>query len=163
MPSNDTPARESYDVIVKGHVAPVMKAAGFKKAGTQWRLRGEIAWGVVNMQKSAFSSRDEISFTMNVGVRFDAAHRAAYPNAKRMWEKPPTEPECHVRERIGWFMPEPHDHWWNVVDHRDVPKIVGELVPLLREKAVPWVVATMNDAEQAAKMLEVHSSRPRTG
>jgi hypothetical protein len=115
------------------------------------------------MQKSSFSSRDEISFTMNLGVRFDALHRAQYPNAKWMWEKAPAEYDCHghAHTRVGVLMPEPHDHWWRVVDHRDVPKIVGLLVPQLRDQAVPWVLSTMKDEALAAKLVYDYSNRPR--
>lgn len=104
------PAQHRFDSMVKDHLAPLLKAAGFKKQGLNFRRRwgedGTGGWHVINIQKSQWGNRDLVNFTVNLGLACDLYTR--YQGRDPV--KPPTQPECCWRERIGFLMPERHDH-----------------------------------------------------
>lgn len=137
-----TDVERAFDRMLKEHVAPVLKLHGFRRKGLNWHLRRDAeakAWGVINVQKSAWGDRNDIRFTLNLGVRADA-------NAKDATRAPSIR-RCHESIRIGQLSPQKQDLWWKIAgDARSLDAIVngfgpllGELLPLLERNAVPWV------------------------
>ncbi|MBM2620611.1 DUF4304 domain-containing protein [Actinoplanes sp. LDG1-06] len=55
--------------MVKTHVGPPLREAGFKGSAPTWRLRspaGDVA--IVNLQKSSYNDGDEVNFYVNLAV-----------------------------------------------------------------------------------------------
>jgi hypothetical protein len=99
---------------------------------------------VINVQKSAWGTRDEISFTVNLGVRWD---EASHIFATRVGPQGPSESKCHIRQRLGILDKRPRDIWWAVDGGRWSPgegsdclkPILGTLLPLLERRGLEWV------------------------
>jgi hypothetical protein len=92
---------------------------------------------VVDIQISSFSSKDEESFTINLGV-FDPG----------VWEKcwikePPrfiNEEDCFPRIRIGQLLNEGSiDHWWVCSAKINEGELGEEIESLLEKKCLPFL------------------------
>jgi hypothetical protein len=46
----------------------------------------------------------------------------------------------HLQERIGWLMPRPADHWWDITEATDVTALTSEVSDLIATKAAPYVM-----------------------
>ena len=68
-------------------INPLLKAEGFKKAGSTWRREQDESIAVFNVQKSQWGDR---LYYINIGTYF----------RKFGTETAPTENKCHVRTRL---------------------------------------------------------------
>ncbi|GAA1654077.1 DUF4304 domain-containing protein [Actinoplanes couchii] len=62
-------AQDAFRALVRTHVAPVLRAAGFRSASPTWRLTaptGDMA--IVNVQKSWYNDGDEVNFYVNLAI-----------------------------------------------------------------------------------------------
>ena len=74
MPASPkTPAQQAFDRLITDHVAPLLKRHAYRKSALTWRLRSESppGWGVINIQKSQWGTRDDVLFYVNLGVWWD--------------------------------------------------------------------------------------------
>jgi hypothetical protein len=105
-------ARDVLNDAIRLGPAPRMKLAGFRKTRMTWHRW--CVWGcqVVQVQASAWSDRSQTSCTVNIGgyCRGDASFDGVVFDETR----PPPEVNCSMRQRIGRWMPECLDHWWEV-------------------------------------------------
>ena len=116
-------------------VRPVLRDRGWTKTGSTFHLRAREGWGVINFQKSAFGSRHETHFTVNLGVSLDrlASIRDVDPARK------PPFPFCNWQERIGFLLDSPRDTWWTIDGGTNLGDLTSEVLPLVLERALPTV------------------------
>src|SRR5258708_495552 len=93
----DPTAQETFERMVGDDIWPFLRERGFKRSkGTFHRAAG-AHWQVVNLQKSAYSDRDAVSFTINLGVARDDLRRDE--SDRREGKRPPVY-GCHFQERL---------------------------------------------------------------
>ena len=148
-----TVAQVSFARLMAETVAPPFKRAGFKKQGLNFRLQTSMSWMVFNIQKSQWNDAEDISFTGNLGVRFHEVHRLHLLEVGDLPDGPAAESNCHWRARLGDLMPEPHDHWWRVIDDRTADRAARELVPLL-DAAIVKLRAVADDVAMQKSKIE---------
>jgi hypothetical protein len=110
MARADSPAEALLADVLAQAVTPPLKAAGFRKSGTNYhRRRGETVQ-VVNVQVSRGSTWSEKEFFVNAGIAFDAiCALAGVPVLDR-----PKEYECDdrgTRDRLGALIPAAPESW----------------------------------------------------
>lgn len=138
-------AQDELKTLVSSDLQPLLKAHGFGKKGLTFYRRNPGNFGLVQLQKSRYSTSSEVTFTINVGVFSDHLQR----ELGKIWWVPevgkiPTEPSCHVRKRIGLLMPEANDVWWTVKS--DAPSALGaELCRVVQTYALPFLDARATD------------------
>jgi hypothetical protein len=148
-------AADILSVFVRTSVAPLLKAAGFKKTALTWHRRKDRAVHVINIQKSSGNSAEQMSFYVNVGVALDELCRHMDISVS---EKP-KEYECDalgVRHRIDRFVPGAPPCW-------DIGKTVPDFIDLL--DALQSVVAQMDAITDAATFAEtswLHESHAKS-
>jgi hypothetical protein len=131
-----------FDRLVLDHLAPVLKAHGFRKSVHTWQLRRPGAptmWGVVNLEKHRDNSLYDIRFTINLGVRVSAE-----PWTVRWW---PGISHCDERVRIGELIGQGPELWWRIVPATTGPRSgvrcvepqTPEFLPLVQDVGVRWV------------------------
>jgi hypothetical protein len=109
---------ELFDDVLK-RLSDALSASRFRRSRNTFRAQDREAWLVIQVQKSQFSTKESIRFTLNAGIclktllRFDAR---TLGSARRA----PVEPDCHVRVRIGELLPDGEDKWW-IIDHESEP------------------------------------------
>ena len=97
---------------------------------------------MINFQKSAFGSRHETHFTVNVGVSLDrlASIRDVDPTRK------PSFPFCDWQERIGFLLDSPRDTWWTIDGGTNFGDLTSEVLPLVLERALPTISERLTTA-----------------
>jgi hypothetical protein len=114
----------------------------YKKRGSLFHSAIAGNWGVIGFQKSQSSTREEIAFTVNVGVV--SARLARFSPRRAKGEVLPTPDEWHWGHRLGFLMPEHDDVWWKIDGRSDsevTPGVGGALV----QYAVPEIAKHASD------------------
>lgn len=155
-----TVTQQRFDSLLREHVRPVLKAEGFKHSGANFRRRWKAGWHVINFQKSQWGDRDSIRFTVNIGVSVDAYSRFERRNPM----KPPTEPECPWRVRIGSLLRSRLDEWWTIEDGTSFHELTKEMTLHMRRVVLP-LLSRMSSLEDIEKSLRANrpASWPRWG
>jgi hypothetical protein len=136
MMSDPPTAQSTFDEFMKGSIAPCFKEPGFRKRAGSFFREVPTCVQVVNYQKSSYSDRHDIRFTINVGVA-----------SKRLWAFfnggktiPASFPEykCHVRRRIGDLLGS-GDKWWRLAPHSEVDSLREEHQAAIGATIIPWL------------------------
>jgi hypothetical protein len=121
--------QDKFKELLKA-LTPLLKGYGYRRRGQNFYIRRDGNWGVINFQKSQGSTKDKVTFTVNLGIYSEVLARFYYK-----WREgtPPTESACHWRERVGFLLPENQDHWWVIDETTLLPSLAkefGDILPL---------------------------------
>jgi len=134
--------------MLRDEIAPELRAAGFKGSGQGFELPSESHWAVLGFQKSAWSDRQRVTFTVNLTV----VARAVWANGRRRWPELPEKPgpnwglppmmesafdTGYWHSRIGQLMPGNLDQWWELDASKDSGAVAAEVVQSIRTYAIP--------------------------
>lgn len=133
MASNEL--EEKFTAIV-GSVAAGLRPLGFRKLGQRFRRDTDGNVSLVEFQRSAASDQHMIKFTLNVGVVSGRLLNALNPDS--ILQKVGSS-EAHLRQRIGFFLHPPTDHWWALTSGTDTRVIAAEITSLVVRAAVPYL------------------------
>jgi hypothetical protein len=127
--------------VVRDGVWPFLKERGFKRTKASFHRPVEDNWEVVNLQKSAYSDRESVTFTVNLAVGLGRLREGA-----RDWAdgKRPAENRCHLRERLG-LMLTGDDVWWTVDEATDHRALADTINTALERYGLPWLAARSSD------------------
>jgi hypothetical protein len=132
-----TGAQEKFDDMLGRLIWPRLKAVDFKRSKGNFHRPVGRNWEVVNFQKSAYSDRDEISFTVNLGVGIDRLR-----DGRQTWDegKRPAITRCQVQERLGMLLSdEQQDVWWTVGSDTDTEVLADAVLEALWRYGLPWL------------------------
>ncbi|NUP95698.1 MAG: DUF4304 domain-containing protein [Planctomycetaceae bacterium] len=124
------------DQAIRESIAPTLKAHGFRKDGRNFRRREPNCVWIVNVQASAWNSKDEGQFTINLGMHFPAL--VPFIPWLRDTDRP-LEQGCLVRTRIGHLLPAGGDYWWELRASDDRADRTADLRRSVTEFALPWL------------------------
>jgi len=114
---------------------PTLAEYGFRRSSQNFVIESSECWGVINFQKSLYSSAQQKRFTINVAI---AAKRVL-----RFYNEPddksPLHYKCHWEVRLGQLMPGSSDRWWALSDEASYPPVLSEVKELIVGRAVPIV------------------------
>lgn len=134
-----TAAEIKFKEIIYSCFHEKLKALQFKKrANNFYRNLGEIGH-IVHVQKSVYGSKNQISFTVNIGIFSSLYWMSAY-NYKNVAEAPsyPTEAVCIIRKRIGQFI-DGKDLWYDLNEGSNVSPLISELTEIMELKVLPFL------------------------
>jgi len=141
---SDTRSQDIYSRLIKETVSPAMRELGLVGSGGRYSLKSESHWALIGFQKSAYSDRDEVRFTVNLL----AVGREPWDQLVRdkLWvgEKPTALVSygSPVRQlRIGKLVDDGEDKWWRVYVGQDMTLIAADVLANLRDAGVPWLRA----------------------
>jgi hypothetical protein len=142
-------AQETFKTMLRDQVAPRLRRLGFKGSGQNFALPSETHWALLGFQRSDFSDRDEIAFTINLTVvgrkEWETGSRQAWPGHPfrrpgANWGLPPILEEkfggAYWHSRIGRLMPGGRDRWWKVIAEEDTGDLAEALVAEIEEFAL---------------------------
>jgi hypothetical protein len=114
---------------------PVLSEHGFRRKSQNFVIESPDCWGVINFQKSLYSSAGQRTFTVNVAI---AAKRIL-----RFYDEPADAPplhyKCHWEVRLGQLIPGCSDRWWTLSGEDSYQPTLTEVRDLITAKAVPIV------------------------
>ena len=142
-------AQAMFQSVLRDQVAPVLRAHGWKGSGREYKRASDLYRAFINFQKSVHNTKDEVEFTVNLGVLNDdaiAERSAAWGEAIEQWGRDviaiPTWGSWVTR--IGFLLPTRRDKWWRLVTGKSPEKIATEVVNALTDYALPAVEQQMN-------------------
>ncbi|MGJ1227207.1 DUF4304 domain-containing protein [Sphingobacterium siyangense] len=121
-----TENQEKFDKIIKESFIKILKPLGFKKKANNFYLPLEKIGHIINIQKSYYSTKDDIRFTINVGIFSPEYWLACFNYHNKDVPAYPTEPECMIRERISGMRGLP-DIWYNITPMTDIEELIAEM------------------------------------
>jgi hypothetical protein len=136
--------------MLRDDVAPRLRALGFTGSGQNFALPSATHWALLGFQKSDFSDRGRVAFTINLTVvgreAWEQGSRDAWPAQPvrppgANWGLPPMLEEvfrgAYWHSRIGLVMPGSRDRWWNVLADADNGDVAVAVVAEIEEFALP--------------------------
>lgn len=126
--------KEIIDEIVQAALAVPLKEQGFKRSGRNWRRPKADSIQVINVQASRHNLGTNGEFTVNLGVYFP---RVPVELAATITDKP-TEPDCHVRQRIGGILGR-GDFWWKIRSRANLAEIIREVQQFVLADGLEWL------------------------
>ncbi|WP_448811939.1 DUF4304 domain-containing protein [Agromyces bauzanensis] len=123
-------------------LSPGFRARGWTRSGGKYQLPSETHWVLAGTQKSAFSDRDEVQFTINLLVvsRADWAEirerrgggvaplATTHPGSPGDWG------------RLGMLAsPDDLDVWWTVSPRSDLPELANSVLTTMDGFGTPWL------------------------
>jgi len=121
-----TETQEKFDRIIKESFIEILKPLGFKKKANNFYLQLEKIGHIINIQKSYYSTKDDIRFTINVGIFSPEYWLACFNYHNKDVPAYPSEPECMIRERISG-MRGLRDIWYNITPMTDIEELITEM------------------------------------
>ena len=113
--------------LVAAPISGLLRQSGFRKSGLKFSSIRAEAILLVSLQSSVGTTREVLRITCNLAIVLHALGRR---DNHDIWDS-------HWKERIGYFMPEPRDHWW-VCSTDDTARTAGrEMAALLESQALP--------------------------
>ena len=118
---------QEWKKMVAAPVADLLRKSGFRKKGLRFSSHRDDATIHVDFQSSQTSDRFQLKITVNLSIRLSQLDRdpAIYAG------------EGHWRQRIGWFMAEPRDHWWLCRNDGEAWRAGEEIAAILERAALP--------------------------
>jgi hypothetical protein len=134
-------AQEAFEEMVAQHIWPPLKARGFKRTKGNFHRPVGDNWELVNLQRSYYSDREEVRFTVNLAVGI-----ARLRDGLLTWAdgKRPPEYHCHFRERLGMLL-NGRDTWWSVTPDTNVVELADSVVLAIETYGLPWLEARSTD------------------
>lgn len=148
-----TTPRAAVNEVIVNHVAPLLKAEGFRKNGTTWlKNNGEYSF-VINVQSSRWNSKDTgASFTINYGIFVPSIFEKTFHNPA---PSEPKEYDCTYRHSVG--KKKGRDIWWEIYDYTDTEKLGREACKLIVTQPLRLFssIKGLSDIEQILKNKKV--------
>jgi len=146
-------AQDVFSVFLRRHLAPGLRALGFKGSGQTYLLASNEYWMLLGIQRSSFSDAAGIPFTVNLTVA-DKRKWANVRSRHPAWPETPNANRFYGPEiwqsRIGSLLPGGTDKWWRVQPDTDVEELATELLMLIRHVAVREMTARAVPADESS-------------
>jgi hypothetical protein len=133
-------AQDVYDDMLRVGIRPRLRALGFTGSGSTFVWPCATAAAQLGFQKSAFSDRDAVKFTVNVTV----ADFVSWEQARIARPHLPKHPAPNTKygsfiwqQRIGKLLPEGEDRWWWLQADGDWTSVADEVVDAIATYIVP--------------------------
>ena len=113
-----------------------MAACGFRPNSQNFVIESSECWGVINFQKSLYSSGVQKRFTINVAIAVKRVLR--FHNEPD--DRAPLHYKCHWEVRLGGLVPgSGGDRWWTLSDEDSYLPVFTDVRDLIAAHAVPIV------------------------
>lgn len=141
--SGDPTPQEVYADLMKNVFAPALRSAGLKGSAGRFHVPSETHWAQLGFQKSAYSDRSEVRFTVNLSVMRRDTWAAEAATRPYLGKRP--SPNVHYswadQVRIGFLTEAGEDFWWRLVRGDDGQAASQSVVSALLDLAVPWLAS----------------------
>lgn len=135
-----TTAETIFDKVIKDCFHKTLKPLGFKKRGNNFYLPLSGLGQIINIQKSSYGSKTDISFTINTGIFIPEYFLDIYYYETEIPDFP-IEAVCAVRQRIGMLKGE-HDKWYEINDGTNEQILLAQMQENLDLFILPYFAKT---------------------
>jgi hypothetical protein len=144
-----THAEQKFDAIIKDCFLKPLKPLGFKKKGNNFYRQLAELGQIINVQKSQFNSKENITFTINTGLFIPEYWLIYYNYHDGNIPDYPTEPVCAIRQRIGKLKYN-IDKWFDIDRNTNISELEKEMNDNVMNYILPYFERskTKNDVIQ---------------
>jgi len=128
------------NLLVDKFIKPVMSAHGFRKDKFTWNRGKTDIIHMLDIQQSQWNSKDDISFTINVGACV-MRERQIFNGGKEI-PRFIHEINCFPSVRVGHLLCEKgrfKDIWWELKSLNDIDIVGKELEAIIQNKCIPFL------------------------
>jgi hypothetical protein len=133
---------ETFVHFVRKCIQPELKFKGWIGSCPTFYLSRDSNWGIINFQKSVSNTREEIKFTVNLGVVCGRIRRFLEPGRADIR---PTVWDSNWWQRLPGLVAESQDKWWSINETTKVTDLCKEILPMILNIAVPQVEKLLTD------------------
>ena len=148
MTGRSTPAtaQDRYGVLMREHLAPGLRSLGLKGSGGTFAIPDDLHWALVGFQRSQFSDRTHLRFTLNLTVGSKASWNEARAERSYLHDSP--APNTFYgswiwQKRIGGLMPSGEDKWWRLDGSTDLQALADDVIGAMRDYGLPAMHARL--------------------
>ncbi len=143
-------AQECFSELLNT-LRPFLKSAGFTRRGATFSMCRDRNRGAIHFQKSSYSTRDEVRFTLNLEVFSDRVWR--YDWGEQIAIAPVDRPAVWC-ERVGSILPEADDVWWKLFPTQSLAPLVEEMTQRVLPACMEALRSRITDEEIRDLWLE---------
>ncbi len=119
-----------------------MRLNGLTGSGGRYALTSDTHWALIGFQKSWYSDRAELRFTVNLLVVRRTVWAELVEQRPHYGAKP--SPLTHYgdsvrQERIGMLVDDREDKWWRIYPGQDLAVVESDVLSNLTEHGLPWL------------------------
>lgn len=143
-------AQERFGDLLKA-IAPVLVDAGFKRRGSIFRRETDEVGQLVTLQKSRASSKEAVTFTVNLGISTAVLHFHGMVTS--------AVHDCPWHLRVGHLLPEKSDRWWRLDSTTDVVLLAAEMRTLVEQVILPKFI----DLDRSDRLIDLWEQGQSSG
>jgi len=134
---------QGFKALLEG-VGDHLKSLGFSRRGKAFRRKSSRNLALIEVQRSQSSTDTSIRFTFNIAVVCGRLLEEDGPDISKAGTA-----HAHLRKRIGEFLVEPDDKWWELDRTSDPALLLSDLTHLL-DLAAQFLADHVDDAKLTA-------------
>lgn len=126
--------------MLRDHIAPALRGAGFTGSGTSYVLPSAVHWVMIGFQGSMANTSQRMKFTVNCKVVRKDVWATAYAERPYIGARPKPNVgagDFEWWERIGRLMPSGEDQWWWLSPDDDLVAVAEDVADALTRYALP--------------------------
>lgn len=135
-------AIDSFRAMMREEIGPQLRWMGFKGSGQSYLLPSGTHWILLGFQKSMYSDRRNVRFTVNV----TAVSKEVWTKTRTQRSRLPERPSANSRygpfawqERIGQLLPDGEDRWWTIEANAPTEATAVDVLRAIRGYALPAI------------------------
>ena len=154
-----TETEKKFDHLVSKIIWPEFKKDGYKKSGNNFRYFDDSGFGkIVNFQKSMYGNKNDIRFTVNIGVYlsdYEFYHSRTQSGNKF------TEVKCAIRKRIGDLL-NTRDKWYELTEETNTNRLYREIGNDFSGAVIPFLNRIQSKEDTIDLLAENSNYSPLT-
>lgn len=138
--------QDAYKELVTVYLSPALRDMGFRGSGGKYQLPSESHWSLIELQKSAFGDRSDMTFTLNLFVvpRDSWMQTGKRVSIQGLRPESGTYRDGFERARLGMLAgSDDRDHWWSLQPDTDLAALSRTVLTDLERVGMPWMIARM--------------------
>ncbi len=143
-----TVSQIKFDKIIKEWFYEILQWLNFKKKTNNFYLKIGTITQVINVQKSRHWDKNNINFTINIGILIPEYWLSYYNYDNKKLPDYPSESECLIRERIGGLNGK-GDTWYEVTHQINETALIIEM----KNNLIKFIIPYLNKFNSIEKIL----------
>ena len=139
-PIHEVTAQQLYKTMIDGMISTRLRKLGMKGSGGRYELPSITHWAMLGFQKSAYSDRAEVRFTINLFVVSHVDWDLEVATHSFQAKKPTAASSANgiPSKRIG-KLGVGRDYWWILNGETNLHSLSDEVLAEIEAHGLPWL------------------------
>jgi hypothetical protein len=120
-----------------------------RKSNTFYLIKGDII-ALIDFQKSKSSNKNEIKFTINLGIASNSIRRFQGHDTTRIVQIE----DCHWKNRVGFLMPMNKDYWWEISENTSIRSLTTDIIQIIDNQVISEISNWSSDEKLEMNWLK---------